>query len=269
MIGNIGKTTSVLSRGPKGSSSALLKRTKTFRDRVESSGGLIEDGALEGLYDPVLKTIKGFSGVGLSDLVFFGAASAVEVNSGSIPTIFDASGEENDAAQSTTSKQFTRKTDAIGGRVGAEVDESDDLMDSPASATQPTTHIFVAKTPNGADGSQDYVFDGTSNRQLFYGSNTDQQTFQAGNPLEFTFSDTNVRAGAVLFDGSNSEAELGNRTASADTGTNNISTLRLGARTTGNENLAGLFLMHALIDAPTTRSQRNTLRSKAQEYYSL
>jgi hypothetical protein len=102
----------------------LLERTRTFRDRVKAGGGSIEDGALENLYDPILRKVKEW-GL-LSDLVFFGAASAVEINSGSIPTIFGASGNENDATQSDTAKQPTKET--VNGRIAATGDGSDDIL---------------------------------------------------------------------------------------------------------------------------------------------
>ena len=117
-------------RGPTQSPfgvSGLLERTRTFRDRVKGENGSIEDGSLEGLYDPILRTVKGFSGVGLSDLVFFGSGSAVEVNSGSIPKIFDGSGNENDAIQTTTADQPTLDKNGIGGRWEANADGGDSL----------------------------------------------------------------------------------------------------------------------------------------------
>jgi len=110
----------------------LLTRTKTFRDRVQAGGGSIEDGSLENLYDPILRAIKGFSGVGPSDLVLFVSASAVENNSGSIPTLFDASGGENDATQTDTAKQPTLKKDGIGGRWEANGDGNDDRLRIPS-----------------------------------------------------------------------------------------------------------------------------------------
>jgi hypothetical protein len=107
---------------------------------VKNRSGSLEDDCLEGLYDPILRTVKGFSGVGLSDLVLLVSASAVEVNSGSIPKLFDASGDENDAVQTTTADQPTLDKNSIGGRWGMNFDGGDDQMISNNSfATSPAT----------------------------------------------------------------------------------------------------------------------------------
>jgi len=122
-------------RGPTQSpfgAGRLLERTQTFRDRVEGSNGSLEDDCLEGLYDPILRTVKDFSGVGLSDLVLFVSASAVENNSGSIPTLFDASGNEYDATQTDTAKQPTLDKNGIGGRWEANGDGNDDIVRIPS-----------------------------------------------------------------------------------------------------------------------------------------
>jgi hypothetical protein len=100
---------------------------------VKGKNGSIEDDSLEGLYDPILRTVKGFSGVGLSDLVLFVSASAVEVNSGSIPKIFDASGNENDATQTDTAKQPALHKNGIGGRWEANGDGNDDILQIPSA----------------------------------------------------------------------------------------------------------------------------------------
>jgi hypothetical protein len=109
---------------------ALLPRTTTFADRVRSNSGSIEDEALEGLYDPFFKTIKGFSAVGLSDLAVFVSASGIENNAGSIPKFFDASGNERDFSQTDTAKQPALNKSSIGGRWGAVLDGSEDYLTS-------------------------------------------------------------------------------------------------------------------------------------------
>ena len=132
-------------RGPTQSpfgAGRLLEQTRTFRDRVKGSSGSIEDDSLEGLYDPILRTIKGFSGVGLSDLVFFAAGSAVEINSGSIPTIFDASGNEHDAIQTTTTDQPTLNRNGIGGRWTPDFDGSGDWSYVSFSSTADARTFF-------------------------------------------------------------------------------------------------------------------------------
>jgi len=132
--------------------SGLLGRTQAFRDRVKAENGIIEGGSLENLYDPILRAFKGFSGVGLSDLPFFGSGSAVKINSGAIPMLFDSSGGENDATQSDTAKQ---PTDAlIGSKVALYFDGSDDILTIPfqlITGSQNPTIFIVLKTQHTSD----------------------------------------------------------------------------------------------------------------------
>jgi len=128
--------------GVENGGSGLLGRTQAFRDRVKSENGIIEGSSLENLFDPILQAIKNFSGVGLSDLVFFGSGSAVDNNSGAIPTIFDASGNENDAIQTTTAEQPTLDKNGIGGRWTADFDGSDDWMYVSFSSTADARTFF-------------------------------------------------------------------------------------------------------------------------------
>jgi hypothetical protein len=133
-------------RGPAQSpfgAGRLLERTRTFRDRVKGENGSLEDDCLEGLYDPILRAYKDW-GL-LSDLVFFGSGSAVEINSGSIPTIFDGSGNKNDAIQTTTAKQSALDKNSVGGRWGAVLDGSDDSFELPnVPISSGYTFLYVA-----------------------------------------------------------------------------------------------------------------------------
>jgi hypothetical protein len=135
--------------GGENGGSNLLTRTQHFRDRVKGENGVIEDGSLENLYDRMFRTVKGFSGVGLSDLKFFMADSALENNSGSIPKIFDASGGEHDAVQNDTAKQAVLDKNSIGGRWGAYYGGSDDSMSvptNPLTLTSPFTIVSLWTT---------------------------------------------------------------------------------------------------------------------------
>ena len=104
----------------------LLAETRTFRNRVQANGGTIEDGALEGLYDSGIQQAK--SAGWYSDLVLFSAASAVEDVSGSIATMFDASGAQNDLGQSSTAARPTLDRSLIAGHWGALFDGVDDEL---------------------------------------------------------------------------------------------------------------------------------------------
>jgi hypothetical protein len=128
---------------------------------VKGEGGSLEDDCLEGLYDPILRTVKGFSGVGLSDLVFFASGSAVEVNSGSIPTLFDASGNERDFSQTTTSAQPTLDRNSVGGRWSAVFDGSDDYLTSSnlASPSWREGTVLIVGTRNTSNKACPYSGD--------------------------------------------------------------------------------------------------------------
>lgn len=253
---------------PEADASLIDNSTKVARDRIIGNGWDIRDGLTRGLMDLLIRKLKDQGH--FSDLVYLGAAGARERASGSIATLPDWSGRKNDATQSDPAKRPAEDTGSIGGRVGAVFDEDDDLLDSPASAEQPNTHIWVAKTPCHKVDRDAYVFDGTDQRQAFYTNDSvEQRAYARETGVISEFSDTNVRSGAVLFDGESSKAELADETASLDPGGGPIDSLRLGARTAGSQNLGGPLLMHLLIDASTARTERDSLREITQDYYSL
>jgi hypothetical protein len=171
----------------------LLGRTQTFRDRVQSSGGSIEDEALDNLYDPILRKIKDW-GL-LSDLVFFGAGSAVENNSGSIATIFDASGNEHDAIQTTTASQPTLDKSGIGGRWTADFDGNDWMYVSFSSTADARTFFCVAEYdsfPHGNTGLWGYQSSARDWQQFVNKNNKDLWgRFYQKDGTKTDFSDSN------------------------------------------------------------------------------
>jgi hypothetical protein len=182
----------------------LLERTQTFRDHVQSSGGSIEDGALGNLYDPILRKVKKW-GL-LSELVFFGAGSAIKVNSGSIPKLYDGSGNENDPTQSNTSNQPTLQKDSIGGRWGGDYDGSNDFLhtDLSSAVSRPHTLISVVKA-DVAENIQatQYHSDPTSaNSDIFYMNNTNYRLWGGGSGISGIPSDKNPHLLSGWLDGS-------------------------------------------------------------------
>ena len=252
----------------------LLERTRTFRDRVQESGGSIENGSLENLYDPILRKVKEW-GL-LSDLVFFGAASAVETNSGSIATLFDASGNENDATQSDSAKQPTDTTDSeFGGRAVALSDGSDDILTSSLSShTQPTTHLTLVRTddPNTNDQRTISTTGG--------GDTTPYQTININNGDWVAFAGSQLRDGSpgsspvILssrFDGTDSIIwRDGTNEVTGDAGTYDIGSqlalLNLPGRT---EVFNGPSAMGLVIAAKLTDHQLSEIESTLTSYYSL
>jgi hypothetical protein len=253
---------------------AILARTRTFRDRVKNESGEIEEESLEGLYDPILKTTKGFSGVGLSDLVLFVSASAIENNAGSIPKLFDASGNENDATQSDTAKQPALDKNSIGGRWGASFDGGDDEMVNKNSlATSPSTHFWTAslnKTPDVehlVDGNQN---NSLSTRQIVRvaGSNDKWGIYNGKNLLDGA-ADQNNHIFEVVFDGKSSEFIIdGTSVAQGDAENGRLEDLTIGSRR-GGSYWNGLVNEGIIFDAKLSSNQRSTIRNHIQDWYSL
>jgi hypothetical protein len=250
----------------------LLGRTQTFRDRVGSNGGSIEDGALEGLYDPILRAIEGFSGVGLSDLVFFGSGSAVEIDSGSIPTIFDASGNEHDAIQTTTAEQPALNKNSIGGRWGMNFDGSDDEMISNNSfTTNPATHFWVASL-NTSPG-QNHIVDGNASntvdtRQIIRSLRGNWETYN-DKELNDGAADQNNHIFEAVLDGANSELIIDEiSVVQGNAGTGSLKDMTIGSKRGGGY-WKGPINEGIIFDTKLSANQRSKIRSHIQDWYSL
>jgi len=240
----------------------FLGRTQTFRDRVQASGGSIQDGALEDLYDPIVRAIKGFSGVSLSDLVFFGSGSAVKINSGSIPTIFDASGNEYDATQTDTAKQLALDKDGIGGRWEASGDGSDDVMNTPVNLGSTGTVIVVGAVSGSGAAiiGQPYIFEDSGSWAIYNGS-----TITGGS------HDTDAHDFAARFDGSGSRLRVdGTEVLSGDAGGGLAKSIKLmNSPYNGRPNGEAGALWVVFGGVTLTTDQENSLRTITKDYYSL
>jgi hypothetical protein len=257
---------------PLGASEELLARTKTFRHRVKGENGSIEDDSMEGLYDPILRTVKGFSGVGLSDLVLFVSASAVEINSGSIPTLFDASGNEYDAIQTTTADQPTLDKNSIGGRWGAVLDGGDDQMISNNSfATSPATHFWVASL--NTSPSTEAIVDGNVNntnstRQIIRSLSSDWQVYDTDLLTDGT-ADQNDHIFEAVFDGASSELIIdGKSVVQGNAGDGTFKDMTIGSNRGGGY-WKGLINEGIVLDSKLSANQRSKIRSHIQDWYSL
>jgi hypothetical protein len=249
----------------------LLQRTQTFRDRVQAGGGSIEDGALEGLYDPILRAIKGFSGVSLSDLVFFGSGSAVEVNSGSIVTLFDASGNENDADQINTGHQPTLDKNSIGGRWGASGDGSDDTMTTgrDMSISEPITEIAVGTMPN--DGAVLMAGSGKNNTLLIFNNenNSKWAIYNGATRSSGGTSDSNAHAFSAVFKSTDTFRVDKTQVASKDVGSYDASGFRLLSNDKSGRNNSGVFLGGLAINGEISPQKQDKLASQFMQYYSI
>jgi hypothetical protein len=214
--------------------------------------------------------------VGLSDLVFFAACSAVKVNSGSIPTLFDASGNENDATQSDTAKQPAYTTDSdFGGKAVALSDASDDILTSSVSShTQPTTHLTLVQTndPNTDDQRTISTTGGGDNSpyQTININNGEWRAF-AGNALDDGSPDSTPVILTTRYDGANSIIRRdGVNEKTGDAGTMDIGSelalLNLPGRA---EVFDGPFALGLVVAAKLTDSQLSEIESILTSYYSL
>jgi len=255
---------------PAYAGAGLLERTRVFRDRVEASGGTIEDGALEDLYDPILRQVKKW-GL-LDDLVFFGAASAVKHNSRSIATLFDASGKEQDATQNTTSKQPTLDKNSIGGRLGAVFDGSDDEMINKSSiVASPATEFWVASL--NTTPSYDYIVDGNIDNnistRLIVRSNNGEWDIQNEYKLTDGAADQDDHLFEAVFDGANSELIIdGTSVIQGNTGTGSLEDMTIGSAR-GSAHWGGLINAGIILGSKLSSSQRSKIRSRIQDWYSL
>jgi hypothetical protein len=250
----------------------LLGRTRTFRDRVGSNGGSIEDGALKGLYDPIIRAIEDFSGAGLSDLVLFVSASMIENNSGSIPKIFDASGNEYDAIQTTTANQPTLDKNSIGGRWGMDFDGSgDEMISNNSFTTNPATHFWVASL--NTSPSHEHIVDGrqtnvTDTRQIVRTGNGDWNIYDSDGLFDGT-ADQNDHIFEAVFDGANSELIIdGTSVAQGDAGTGTLEDMTIGSKR-GGAHWNGLINEGIVLDSKLSANQRSKIRSHIQNWYSL
>ena len=267
---------------PKTTTSPLDDATVTFRDRVQASGGSIKDGSLKNLYDPILRAIKGFSGIGLSDLVFFGSGGAVEVNDGSISRLFDASGNENDVTQGDTAKQPTKGT--YNGRVSPIYDFSDDVLGtSIGDLPDQGTIIVAADSVLGENEAWIDLTDGTGTNTGFmlFGDSNDSlvgRVRSGGSNVNAKGPKSGGKVSAsTIYDASSSRLEVienGSVVATESPGTldNAISELRYGAlqRLPDSYAARGDGLPIALVlSVPLSESQHSELRKIIADYYSL
>ena len=259
------------SKVPAGLGKGLIERTQTFRDRVRSSSnGEIEDDSLSGLYDPILRDVKGW-GL-LPDLVFFASGSAVEVTSGSLPRVFDASGNEQDAIQTTTADQPALDKDSIGGRWGMTFDGSgDELISNNNFATSPTTHFWVASLNtlpadhHIVDGYQSNVND---TRQIIR-SFTGNWDIYDSSGLTDDLADQNDHLFEAIFDGANSELVIdGTSVVQGDTGGGTLEDMTIGSNR-NDSYWEGPINQGLIFDVRLSSSQRSKIRSRIQDWYSL
>jgi hypothetical protein len=251
---------------------------------VKNNGGSIEDNCLEGLYDPILRKIKNW-GL-LSDLVLFVFASAVENNSGSIPTIFDASGNERDFPQTDTAKQPALDKNSIGGRWGAGFDETDDEASNsnPLISNTDLTFFWVGNLRTKNSNPDDIFSNSNVSQGIKFGnggSNNDLwqiATYDSGSArdvYEFGLSDT----GPVYGNGTLTNSECTFRVNGADRTLNvrrgsiqkmpsSNNSFFVGSRN-GSQYWDGSIESLIIFKTGLTLSQRKDIEAIRKQYYNF
>lgn len=133
--------------GGSGGGSSLAAPIQAEKDRAEAGGATIESGVYPNLIDPIYDILDGAGE--WSNVDAFYPAGVRDVASGAVSKIYDQSGGQNDATQSTSSQQPTDDTDAnFGGKVAANFDRSDDLLNTGLSALGTSYTLLFGVTAN-------------------------------------------------------------------------------------------------------------------------
>lgn len=257
--------------------SLLLQQTIDERDRIENDGGTINNGLVENLIDPVLKDLDDAGQ--LSSVSFLGAAGAREVASGSMATIYDWSGNSDDATQASSSQRFTDSTSAdFAGKVVGDADGTDDFLSvqGPETAFEDFTWSSIAVgeyatsnfeplftsgdlraivRTNNSNGVETRIDDGSTS--------VNPTSTNSTIPLPVIHSSV-ADAGDVTnrFNGGNETSASGTLSTTAAT------RLELGARS-GTTYLGGVFTALILIDAAISDSLLSSLETTVNDYYSV
>ena len=248
----------------------LLERTRVFRDRVKGSGGVIEDGYLENLFDPIYQKVKDW---GLeSDLEFFGSASAVENNSGSIPKIFDGSGNELDAVQNDSAKQPALNKNGVGGHWEGSGDGTDDSWATANDIiiSEPITEIAVGTIPGDGDalisGSQ---YSSTNGSILIYNyENSNEWAVYSGLSVSGGSKDTNPHAFSAVFKGTDTLRVDKTQVLSGDAGSRDVEGFDIFTYD-GNRHNSGVLLGALVFSTELSPQRQDKLASYLMDYYGI
>ena len=245
--------------------SALPAPIQAEKDRAESGGATIEDGVYTDLIQPVYDVLDG-AGV-WSDVVFFGVAGVRDVVSGSVATLYDQSGNQNDATQGTTSARPTVVSDLTGGKDAVRYDGTDDFLStSTASKSQPNSVFSLLDRK----GNRSASWDGNTSRgwHLF---NTNNSEIFAGTILSLNNRySAGLRFWTAIYNGTNSEAIVdGTSDVTGDAGTNDAEDILLGRNQPSTNFTNDDALVYLFVNTKFSSSVRSDLRSICTDYYSL
>lgn len=236
---------------------------KNELDRARSNGGTVENGVGTDLLGPIYQTLERAGE--WNSTIFLGASGVREVVSGSVATLFDISGNGNDAVQGTASARPTDTTaPQFGGKSVLQYDGTDDVLDATTGAyTQPNTVIAALNRKGTASTS----FDGGRSRgaHIFDASPTDAF---AGNYNSVGTHSAGFHTWVGLFNGGSSEFWVDdNSVFTGNLGTNDVQDIILGSNSPKNSfgvDDAGIYLY---INADVPDNVRTDITSILERYF--
>jgi hypothetical protein len=255
--------------------STLAAPIQAEKDRAESAGATIEPGAYTDLIQPAYEVLNG---AGLwSNVEGFYVAGVRDVVSGSQSKIYDQSGNQRDATQSTTSQRFTDTTSAdYNSHVVSSGDGSDDILISGSYSLvgQPITDIVVGAIDNSGDAA---LFSGDNNLNVEEGAalllydNSGSWGIFSGTILSGGTRDTTPHVFEAVYNGASSTLDVdGTDVASGDSGQrgtkiNVLMNQEKSVRSNGEE---GAFWLR--VSSDLSQSVKDDLRTNVlNPYYGL
>jgi hypothetical protein len=255
------------------------------QDRAQAGGATIESGVYTDLIQPVYDVLDGAGE--WSNVVFFGVAGVRDVASGSVSKMYDQSGGQNDASQSTSSKRPTDTTDAdFSGHAVSSFDASDDALDTGLSLRQDLTILAGVKAASDWTTDSDfhavlssYNYNGVPDgvhAVTWLGVNDKWYSVRGSSQVVKSISQTPPQSGTRLeaYSPRNSTSghirknasDITGQTAS-DSSSSESNTALIGSSPLGGQVFDGPIAYVLVINSDLARSVRDDLDSKFAAYY--
>ena len=256
----------------------LLPETMTQCRRIIADGGTIID---QKYMDRVIRTLKA-QGIYTSCKFLADANFAVKKDgSNAVSTLYDISGNNNDAVQATGAAQPIWTAAQQNGKAGLVFDGSSSNLTSAAFASalsRPNTLIAVAKfTPVGTTAR--IFMDGilvTNRQQLYYSGSVTRETLYAGSSATSSASgsagsETRLLVGTFNGVSSNLWSRGSQIITNGNAGTHTMTGVTLGGdyNATAVNILNGWLAIGIVLNTALTTAQRQSLEGLLNSYYAI
>lgn len=234
--------------------------------RIRADGGTVIDAVW---MDTVIKTLK-TQGI-YGNVKFIGDANiAVKKDGvGAVATLYDISGNDNDAVQGTGANQPIWTDGEQNGRAGLVFNGTSHFLraaDFSTPLSQPVSIFCAAKT---LDTDAGFMVAG-SNVFMLYRRATGKIELFAGAHVAGNVSDLNQHFYSALFNTTSSSLYTdGSFVGSGDVSTNTMPRVVLGADQAPAQLLTGNILVAIVIDDLVTNNQRQALETLINNYYAI